>query len=74
MAESVVTSTLEYTSTGSLRSKLPAAKWGAACAACATAKAKCIRSNPDVESKCDRYVNLLGVVISLVKLKILLYF
>ncbi|KAK2594267.1 hypothetical protein QQS21_008046 [Conoideocrella luteorostrata] len=34
-------------------SKLPTAKWGAACAACATAKAKCIRSNPDPSAKCD---------------------
>ncbi|CAG9989781.1 unnamed protein product [Clonostachys byssicola] len=59
MTEPAVASTLEYTSTGSLRSKLPAAKWGAACAACATAKAKCIRSNPDVESKCDRCERLL---------------
>ncbi|CAH0056510.1 unnamed protein product [Clonostachys solani] len=59
MAEPVVASTLELTSTGSLRSKLPAAKWGAACAACATAKAKCIRTNPDVESKCDRCERLL---------------
>jgi hypothetical protein len=30
------------------------AKWGAACAPCATAKAKCIRSNSAVGSKCDR--------------------
>ncbi|KAG6009134.1 hypothetical protein E4U21_003203 [Claviceps maximensis] len=35
-------------------SRLPTAKWGAACAACATAKAKCIRSNPNPNSKCDR--------------------
>ncbi|KAG6013669.1 hypothetical protein E4U54_006466 [Claviceps lovelessii] len=34
--------------------RLPTAKWGAACAACATAKAKCIRSNPEPNSKCDR--------------------
>ncbi|QPG95039.1 hypothetical protein C2857_007535 [Epichloe festucae Fl1] len=34
--------------------KLPTAKWGAACAACATAKAKCIRSNPDQNAKCQR--------------------
>lgn len=36
------------------RDKLPTAKWGAACAACAAAKAKCIRSNPDAGDKCDR--------------------
>ncbi|KAG9258133.1 putative C6 transcription factor [Emericellopsis atlantica] len=30
------------------------AKWGAACASCATAKAKCIRSNPQSGAKCDR--------------------
>ncbi|KAG5927639.1 hypothetical protein E4U42_002006 [Claviceps africana] len=40
-------------------SRLPTAKWGAACAACATAKAKCIRSNPDSNSKCDRCQRLL---------------
>lgn len=34
--------------------KLPTAKWGAACSACATAKAKCIRSNPGPNAKCDR--------------------
>ncbi|KHN95987.1 uncharacterized protein MAM_06092 [Metarhizium album ARSEF 1941] len=34
--------------------KLPTAKWGAACSACATAKAKCIRSNNDPSAKCDR--------------------
>ncbi|KHO11616.1 Winged helix-turn-helix transcription repressor DNA-binding protein [Metarhizium robertsii ARSEF 23] len=33
--------------------KLPTAKWGAACSACATAKAKCIRSNPGPNAKCD---------------------
>ncbi|KAJ2967614.1 hypothetical protein NQ176_g9576 [Zarea fungicola] len=36
------------------RPKLPTAKWGAACAACATAKAKCIRSNETPGCKCDR--------------------
>ncbi|KAJ0303843.1 hypothetical protein COL516b_006283 [Colletotrichum fioriniae] len=30
------------------------AKWGAACAPCATAKAKCLRSNTTPGSKCDR--------------------
>ncbi|CAK7262746.1 hypothetical protein SEPCBS119000_000140 [Sporothrix epigloea] len=30
------------------------AKWGAACASCASAKAKCIRSNEKPGSKCDR--------------------
>ncbi|KAK8031586.1 hypothetical protein PG990_001320 [Apiospora arundinis] len=30
------------------------AKWGAACAPCATAKAKCLRSNQRPGSKCDR--------------------
>ncbi|KAG5977151.1 hypothetical protein E4U55_007023 [Claviceps digitariae] len=40
-------------------SRLPTAKWGAACAACATAKAKCIRSDPDPNSKCDRCQRLL---------------
>ncbi|KAJ6781563.1 hypothetical protein PWT90_01558 [Aphanocladium album] len=39
---------------GDERPKLPTAKWGAACAACATAKAKCIRSNESPGSKCDR--------------------
>lgn len=34
--------------------KVPTAKWGAACAACAMAKAKCIRSSPDAGAKCDR--------------------
>ncbi|KAJ4164838.1 hypothetical protein LMH87_006493 [Akanthomyces muscarius] len=41
------------------RPKLPTAKWGAACAACATAKAKCIRSNETPGSKCDRCERLL---------------
>ena len=41
-------------STRSERPKLPTAKWGAACAACATAKAKCIRSNLAPGAKCDR--------------------
>ncbi|CAM1504443.1 Fc.00g020340.m01.CDS01 [Cosmosporella sp. VM-42] len=37
------------------RSSKPAtAKWGAACSQCATAKAKCIRSNMAPGSKCDR--------------------
>ncbi|KAG5948255.1 hypothetical protein E4U59_002056 [Claviceps monticola] len=40
-------------------SRLPTAKWGAACAACAMAKAKCIRSNPDPNAKCDRCQRLL---------------
>ncbi|UKZ75586.1 hypothetical protein TrVFT333_003274 [Trichoderma virens FT-333] len=35
------------------RPKLPTAKWGAACAPCATAKAKCIRSNEASGAKCD---------------------
>lgn len=35
------------------------AKWGAACAQCATAKAKCIRSNPVHGTKCDRLVSFL---------------
>ncbi|KAL1889873.1 hypothetical protein Sste5346_008597 [Sporothrix stenoceras] len=30
------------------------AKWGAACASCAAAKAKCIRTNEEPGSKCDR--------------------
>ncbi|KAL7786371.1 hypothetical protein V8C37DRAFT_392118 [Trichoderma ceciliae] len=41
------------------RSKLPTAKWGAACAPCATAKAKCIRSNETPGAKCDRCERLL---------------
>lgn len=45
---------LETTQSG--RPKLPTAKWGAACAPCATAKAKCIRSNSTEGSKCDRFV------------------
>ncbi|KAJ3494722.1 hypothetical protein NLG97_g3894 [Lecanicillium saksenae] len=44
---------------GEERPKLPTAKWGAACAACATAKAKCIRSNESPGSKCDRCERLL---------------
>ncbi|KAF4505480.1 hypothetical protein G6O67_007425 [Ophiocordyceps sinensis] len=39
--------------------KLPTAKWGAACAACASAKAKCIRSNSAPGAKCDRCQRLL---------------
>ncbi|KXH32998.1 hypothetical protein CSAL01_05934 [Colletotrichum salicis] len=36
-------------------SRVPSvAKWGAACAPCATAKAKCLRSNTTPGSKCDR--------------------
>ncbi|KAH6609173.1 hypothetical protein Trco_002519 [Trichoderma cornu-damae] len=35
------------------RPKLPTARWGAACAPCATAKAKCIRSNETPGAKCD---------------------
>ncbi|KAH8882513.1 hypothetical protein GQ53DRAFT_753570 [Thozetella sp. PMI_491] len=30
------------------------AKWGAACSACASAKAKCLRSNDNAGAKCDR--------------------
>ncbi|KAH0495045.1 hypothetical protein TgHK011_008618 [Trichoderma gracile] len=41
------------------RPKLPTAKWGAACAPCATAKAKCIRSNEASGAKCDRCERLL---------------
>ncbi|KAL6889441.1 hypothetical protein HDV57DRAFT_327670 [Trichoderma longibrachiatum] len=41
------------------RPKLPTAKWGAACAPCATAKAKCIRSNDASGAKCDRCERLL---------------
>ncbi|KAH0530352.1 hypothetical protein TsFJ059_004981 [Trichoderma semiorbis] len=41
------------------RPKLPTAKWGAACAPCATAKAKCIRSNEAPGAKCDRCERLL---------------
>ncbi|RFU77626.1 hypothetical protein TARUN_4619 [Trichoderma arundinaceum] len=41
------------------RPKLPTAKWGAACAPCATAKAKCIRSNETPGAKCDRCERLL---------------
>ncbi|KAL7939426.1 hypothetical protein V8C35DRAFT_7798 [Trichoderma chlorosporum] len=41
------------------RPKLPTAKWGAACAPCATAKAKCIRSNESPGAKCDRCERLL---------------
>ncbi|KAF3810359.1 hypothetical protein GCG54_00000404 [Colletotrichum gloeosporioides] len=43
-------------STGSTpdRPRAPAvARWGAACAPCATAKAKCLRSNSKPGSKCD---------------------
>ncbi|KAF6814807.1 C6 transcription factor [Colletotrichum sojae] len=37
------------------RSRIPpVARWGAACAPCATAKAKCLRSNNTPGSKCDR--------------------
>lgn len=36
------------------KSKLPTAKWGAACAPCASAKAKCIRSDETPGAKCDR--------------------
>ncbi|KAF7550117.1 hypothetical protein G7046_g8123 [Stylonectria norvegica] len=36
------------------RPKPATAKWGAACAQCATAKAKCIRSNMALGAKCDR--------------------
>ncbi|KAF4980152.1 hypothetical protein FZEAL_3771 [Fusarium zealandicum] len=36
------------------RPKPATAKWGAACAQCATAKAKCIRSNHAPGAKCDR--------------------
>ncbi|RBR21817.1 hypothetical protein FVER53590_00428 [Fusarium verticillioides] len=36
------------------RPKPTTAKWGAACAQCSTAKAKCIRSNNTPGSKCDR--------------------
>lgn len=36
------------------RPKPATAKWGAACAQCSTAKAKCIRSNNAPGSKCDR--------------------
>ncbi|KAF5680835.1 hypothetical protein FHETE_223 [Fusarium heterosporum] len=35
------------------RPKPTTAKWGAACAQCSTAKAKCIRSNETPGSKCD---------------------
>ena len=33
------------------------ARWGAACSACALAKAKCLRSNRIPGSKCDRSDN-----------------
>ncbi|KAM5355344.1 hypothetical protein ACJ41O_001990 [Fusarium nematophilum] len=36
------------------RPKPATAKWGAACSQCATAKAKCIRSNSAPGAKCDR--------------------
>ncbi|WQF86997.1 Putative zn(2)Cys(6) fungal-type DNA-binding domain-containing protein [Colletotrichum destructivum] len=37
------------------RARLPSiARWGAACAQCASAKAKCLRSNDTPGSKCDR--------------------
>ncbi|KAH7326460.1 hypothetical protein B0I35DRAFT_466994 [Stachybotrys elegans] len=36
------------------RLKASTAKWGAACGTCATAKAKCLRTNPAPGSKCDR--------------------
>ncbi|ODA79378.1 hypothetical protein RJ55_04971 [Drechmeria coniospora] len=39
--------------------KLPTAKWGAACAPCAAAKAKCIRTDETPGSKCDRCRRLL---------------
>lgn len=38
---------------GDDRSKATA-KWGAACASCAAAKAKCIRTNEEMGTKCDR--------------------
>ncbi|KAL3958626.1 hypothetical protein ACCO45_006788 [Purpureocillium lilacinum] len=41
------------------KSKLPTAKWGAACAPCASAKAKCIRSDETPGAKCDRCQRLL---------------
>ncbi|KAI1040499.1 hypothetical protein LB505_005740 [Fusarium chuoi] len=41
-------------SSNSDRPKPATAKWGAACAQCSTAKAKCIRSNNTPGSKCDR--------------------
>ncbi|PHH67320.1 hypothetical protein CDD81_83 [Ophiocordyceps australis] len=41
------------------RGKLPTAKWGAACAACAAAKAKCIRSDNSPGAKCNRCQRLL---------------
>ncbi|KAL0935536.1 C6 transcription factor [Colletotrichum truncatum] len=37
----------------------PVARWGAACAPCATAKAKCLRSNTNPNSKCDRCERLI---------------
>lgn len=44
------------------KDRIPMAKWGAACVACATAKAKCIRSNPKPGSKCDRCVLQLALL------------
>ncbi|KAL3605903.1 hypothetical protein FPOAC2_00854 [Fusarium poae] len=41
-------------SAGGHRPKPATAKWGAACAQCSIAKAKCIRSNNAPGSKCDR--------------------
>ncbi|KAJ4260194.1 hypothetical protein NW757_002146 [Fusarium falciforme] len=43
------------------RPKPATAKWGAACAQCATAKAKCIRSNSAPGAKCDRCERLVKV-------------
>ncbi|KAI8719506.1 Zn(2)-C6 fungal-type domain-containing protein [Fusarium sp. LHS14.1] len=43
------------------RPKPATAKWGAACSQCATAKAKCIRSNSAPGAKCDRCERLVKV-------------
>ncbi|CAI0650955.1 unnamed protein product [Colletotrichum noveboracense] len=50
-------------STGSTsdRPRVPSvARWGAACAPCATAKAKCLRSNSKPGSKCDSSISVLA--------------
>ncbi|KAF7560362.1 hypothetical protein G7046_g3777 [Stylonectria norvegica] len=39
--------------------KLPKTRWGAACGPCAETKAKCIRTNLNPDSKCDRCQKLL---------------
>jgi len=39
------------------KSAVSITKWGAACAHCATAKAKCVRSHDEPQGKCNRWVS-----------------